>query len=120
MRIWDVSPGYLARQQLLGEHRELHGMFSIISGNKRGYARHPETLRWAGHLPALALRHRQLVAEMQLCGYRHRSPLPDMPGAVHWPHAIENGCRARSPSPHSSIPVTPAICSRCDRRSGMR
>lgn len=85
MRIWDIPPGYLARQQLLGEHRELHGLFNIIGGNKRGYARHPETLRWVGHLPALALRHELLVAEMALRGYRHRSPLPGVPGAVRWP-----------------------------------
>lgn len=34
MRIWDVDSGYLARQQLLGEHRELHGLanFWCISG----------------------------------------------------------------------------------------
>jgi len=88
MRIWDVPPGYLARQQLLGEHRELHGLFSILGGNKRGYARHPETLRWAGHLPALALRHELLAAEMRLRAYRHRSPLPAVPGAVHWPDSF--------------------------------
>jgi len=35
MRIWDIHPGYLNRQSLLGEHRELHGIFSIIT-NKKG------------------------------------------------------------------------------------
>ena len=34
MRIWDVNPGYLNRQSLLGEHRELHAIFSIIKNNK--------------------------------------------------------------------------------------
>ena len=46
MRIWDINPGYLNRQSLLGEHRELHGIVSIIRDNKKGYSRHPETLRW--------------------------------------------------------------------------
>ncbi|MGB0468223.1 MAG: pyrimidine dimer DNA glycosylase/endonuclease V [Pontibacterium sp.] len=35
MRIWDIDPGYLNRQSLLGKHRELHGMVSIIAHNKR-------------------------------------------------------------------------------------
>ena len=30
MRIWDVNPGYLNRQSLLGEHRELHGIYIIL------------------------------------------------------------------------------------------
>ncbi|MDX8387130.1 MAG: pyrimidine dimer DNA glycosylase/endonuclease V [Ghiorsea sp.] len=36
MRIWDIHPGYLARQQLLGEHRELHGLFNISHWERRG------------------------------------------------------------------------------------
>lgn len=84
MRIWDVDPGYLARQQLLGEHRELHGLANILIHNKRGYSRHPETLRWAGHLPALAMRHRQLACEMALRGYHDRSPL-EAAAEIVWP-----------------------------------
>jgi len=85
MRIWDVNPGYLARQQLLGEHRELHGLFNVITIGKKGYAKHPETLRWVGCISALSIRHRQLTAEMQLRGYNHHSPLPDIAGAAAWP-----------------------------------
>jgi len=84
MRVWDVHPGYLARQQLLGEHRELHGLASILIHNKRGYANHPETKRWVGYLPALAMRHRQLACEMALRGYQDRSPFP-IEGEVVWP-----------------------------------
>ncbi|MFC1542400.1 DUF1722 domain-containing protein [Pseudomonadota bacterium] len=84
MRVWDVHPGYLARQQLLGEHRELHGLASILIHNKRGYANHPETKRWVGYLPALAMRHRQLACEMALRGYQDRSPFP-VEGEVVWP-----------------------------------
>ncbi len=87
MRIWDVSAGYLARQQLLGEHRELHGLVNILSEGKRGYARHPETLRWVGHLPALIVRHRELVEEMALRGYQHHSPLAHATGELRWPEA---------------------------------
>lgn len=85
MRIWDISPGYLNRQSLLGEHRELHGIAVILAEGKKGYSRHPETLRWAGHGQALAVRHRQLACEMALRGYREQSPLPVLPGGEGWP-----------------------------------
>jgi hypothetical protein len=75
MRIWDISPGYLNRQSLLGEHRELHGIASILANGKKGYSRHPETLRWVGFEQALQMRHQQLACEMALRGYREQSPL---------------------------------------------
>ena len=75
MRIWDVDPARLCRQHLLGEHRELHGLWNILVQNKTGYSRHPETLRWAGKLAALYRRHEALVAELGQRGYTHASPL---------------------------------------------
>ena len=86
MRIWDIDPGYLNRQSLLGEHRELHGMVSVLVNGKKGYARHPETLRWAPHLDALYLRHHQLATEMRLHGYQDRTPLPVPDKKIDWPH----------------------------------
>jgi len=79
MRIWDVAPSRLCRQHLLGEHRELHGLWNILTlhGGVGGYARHPETLRWVGKTRALFDRHELLVAEMSRRGYRHRSPLDE-------------------------------------------
>jgi hypothetical protein len=85
VRIWDVSPGYLNRQSLLGEHRELHGLHSILLNGKKGYARHPETLRWVGCLTGLARRHGVLVAEMRLRGYSDRSPVYAEPSRITWP-----------------------------------
>jgi len=75
MRIWDLPPENLCRQHLLGEHRELHALWVILTEGKKGFARHPETQRWRGKLPALYLRHEALVAEMLRRGYRHRTPL---------------------------------------------
>lgn len=75
MRIWDVSPRKLCRNHLLGEHRELHAMWSVITNNKKGYSLHPETLRWKGKLKALYSRHEELVFEMIRRGYSHKSPL---------------------------------------------
>jgi len=75
MRIWDIKPDVLCRQHLLGEHRELHAIWSIIINNKKGYSRHPEILRWRGKLKALYLRHEKIVLEMKKRGYNHNSPL---------------------------------------------
>jgi hypothetical protein len=75
VRIWDVEPARLCRAHLLGEHRELHAVWAVVTEDKRGYARHPEVLRWRGKLAALYGRHDALVAEMGRRGYRHASPL---------------------------------------------
>lgn len=75
MRIWDLPPEVLCRNHLLGEHRELHAIWSILTNNKKGYSRHPEVIRWRGRLKALYLRHQILVKEMGNRGYRHNSPL---------------------------------------------
>lgn len=86
MRVWDVHPGYLDRQNLLGEHNEIHGLLTIILEGRRGYARHPETLRWKEHVPALRCRHDLVVAEMRLRGYQHRSPAGEYDAAsLNWP-----------------------------------
>jgi len=57
---------------LLGEHRELHAIWSSIINNKKGYSHHPETLRWKGRLMALYLRHEKLIKELRRRGYRHQ------------------------------------------------
>ena len=77
MRIWDIDPQKLCRKHLLGEHRELHGLWNILTkhGGKGGYARHPETLRWVGKERALYARHEALVKEFRRRGYNHHSPL---------------------------------------------
>lgn len=75
MRIWDLPPSYLCRKHLLGEHRELHALFTILTQNKKGYRAHPETKRWVGKEKALYLRHQELVSEMGKRGYVHKSEL---------------------------------------------
>ena len=76
MRIWDIELKKLCRNHLLAEHRELHAIWSVITKNKKGYAHHPETMRWRGKLAALYRRHRQQVKELENRGYCHKSPLP--------------------------------------------
>jgi len=75
MRIWDISPEKLCRQHLLGEHRELHAIWVVLTKGKKGYSRHPEVLRWKGKLKALYLRHAKLVREFSERGYKHHSVL---------------------------------------------
>ncbi len=75
MRIWDIPVERLCRNHLLGEHRELHAIWSIVLNGKKGYSMHPEVLRWHGRLGALWLRHEQQREEMLRRGYSHLSPL---------------------------------------------
>jgi hypothetical protein len=87
MRIWDINPGYLNRESLLGEHRELHGIVVILRDGKKGYSRHPETLRWVGLGWALAQRHRLLASEMALRRYRDRTAVTLRTRRGAWPAA---------------------------------
>jgi hypothetical protein len=77
MRIWDINPKYLCRKHLLAEHRELHGLWNILTKHKSkgGYSRHPETLRWVGKQNALYLRHQELIKEFSRRGFLHHTPL---------------------------------------------
>jgi hypothetical protein len=81
MRIWDIPTSKLCKNHLLGEHRELHAIWTVIIQNKKGYSKHPETIRWEGKLRSLYIRHQQQVEEMQNRGYNHKSPL-DKRGAT--------------------------------------
>lgn len=85
MRVWDIHPGFLNRQSLLGEHREIHAIHTVLTQGKKGYSRHPETLRWRDHLAALWFRHEEVVAEMRLRGFNHFSPLPAPQTEIIWP-----------------------------------
>lgn len=77
MRVWDIHPKHLCRKHLLAEHRELHGLWNILTKHKGkgGYSRHPETLRWVGKRKALYVRHKILVKEFLRRGYKHHTSL---------------------------------------------
>jgi hypothetical protein len=77
MRVWDVDPKLLCRKHLLGEHRELHGLWNILTKHNAvgGYSKHPETLRWIGKEKALFNRHELLIEEFSRRGYNHNTPL---------------------------------------------
>lgn len=90
MRIWDINPGYLNDKSLLGEHRELHGIVSILLNNKQGYSKHPETLRWQGRLFALQCRHSLLKSEMSLRDFDEKSPVIVPKVGTKWPDIFVN------------------------------
>lgn len=75
MRVWDIEPKFLCREHLLGEHREIHAVWNILTLNKLGYSHHPETKRWEGKLKALYNRHEKVKHEILSRGYSHKSKL---------------------------------------------
>jgi hypothetical protein len=75
MHVWDIDAELLCNSHLLGEHREIHAIWTILIENKKGYSHHPETLRWKGKLLALYNRHETIVAEMIKRGFSHKSAL---------------------------------------------
>ncbi len=77
MRVWDIHSKHLCGKHLLAEHRELHGLWNILTkhGAKGGYSKHPETLRWVGKANALYKRHKDLVREFDKRGYNHCTSL---------------------------------------------
>lgn len=79
MRVWDVPADELCDQHLLGEHAEIHAVWSVIVNDKQGYKHHPEVSRWRGNLPAIALRHDEVAACLSARGFRHASPLDSLP-----------------------------------------
>ncbi|MDQ3887824.1 MAG: pyrimidine dimer DNA glycosylase/endonuclease V [Thermoproteota archaeon] len=70
-----MEAGLLCNSHLLGEHREIHAIWMILTESKKGYSHHPETLRWKGKLLALYNRHETVVAEMFERGFNHKSAL---------------------------------------------
>ena len=75
MRVWNIEADVLCNSHLLGEHREIHAIWTILTENKKGYSHHPETLRWKGKLSALYNRHETIVAEMIKRSFSHKSAL---------------------------------------------
>ncbi|MCC6502584.1 MAG: pyrimidine dimer DNA glycosylase [Deltaproteobacteria bacterium] len=75
MRVWDIDQRLLCDRHLLGEHNEIHTIWSVITNNLKGYSNHPETKRWRGSLKALYLRHEATAKEMERRGFNHKSPL---------------------------------------------
>ncbi|MCI5132686.1 MAG: DUF1722 domain-containing protein, partial [Candidatus Electrothrix sp. EH2] len=66
------------------------GIVSIIVNGKKGYSKHPETLRWVGYGWALRMRHELLAAEMSLRGFNEKSPVRTESNKGIWPKEYIN------------------------------
>jgi hypothetical protein len=71
MRVWDVDPRKLCRQNPLGEHQDY-----------AGYRNHSESKRWIGNLTALSYGHDRLVDEVTRLGYGYFSSSPELEGIM--------------------------------------
>lgn len=49
MRVWDCDPRELCDKHLLAQHLEIHCILTILLGGGRGYANHPEVVRFREH-----------------------------------------------------------------------
>lgn len=78
MRMWMISPEFLCRQHLLGEHKEVHMLAGCL---RRGKTLGRFLTDRLVDPASLTARHDALVAEMLRRGYRHESPLGDVPDA---------------------------------------
>lgn len=73
MRVWDIPPQLLCKKHLIAQHHEIHCIWNIITQNKKGFAKHPEVMRWREHLGALLLQHYYTAQTMLTLGIKHNS-----------------------------------------------
>jgi len=76
MRMWLVSPKIMCKNHLLGEHLELHMLAGCLRNgrNIKGYLEKGLVDPYL-----LTNRHEELVQEMERRGYKHSSPLNELP-----------------------------------------
>ena len=72
MRMWNVNPKKMCRQHLLGEHLEMHMFAGCIKKKIHldGYIK-----KGLVETQNIKPRHDELVKEMKLRGYKHKSKL---------------------------------------------
>jgi hypothetical protein len=74
MRVWnEINPSRLCRNHLLAEHREILCIWSVITNNKKGYSKHPETVRYRNNLSSLLYRHNLILKESVSRGYNFKN-----------------------------------------------
>ncbi len=110
MRMWMVDPKIMCRKHLLGEHVELHMIVGHMKKRRsiKGFIRHNciEPL-------AIAQRHEELVKEMVIRGYDHKSVLDVPENLLEYLTAIEKRVRV---SVESSVEDLITRCADCRSR----
>ncbi len=76
MRMWMVNPRLMCRKHLLGEHVELH-MLAACMRREMSLKGFFDNRLIETH--SVIRRHEQLVREMKRRGFRHASPLENVP-----------------------------------------
>lgn len=75
MRMWNIYPGFMCRQHLLGEHREIHTIIGMMQkGRKISGTKY--ITNGLIEIHSLDARHQELIREMLSRGYHHNSPFP--------------------------------------------
>jgi len=117
MRLWTVHPGYLDAKGLTAAWREGLLAQKVLAGKTRGYARHPQLLRFRSQpqpLRAVAAFLTGIAEEAQRRGYRfdqtkiltHRAtaPIEETTGQLlyEWKH-LRKKLRERAPQIYSRL-----------------
>ena len=76
MRMWMVNPRLMCRKHLLGEHVELH---MLVASMRNGISLQGFFDNKLIETHNVQRRHEQLVREMRRRGFRHASPLVNIP-----------------------------------------
>jgi uncharacterized protein (TIGR02328 family) len=76
MRIWHPKLiKYIDNKRLLGQHHEIHGLYTIATKNRKAYRNHP-LVKWAINFPKWLYSYHNVVAnEMIRRNFNHKSPL---------------------------------------------
>lgn len=76
MRVWNIPYKYLARQHLLGQHREIHQGLDCLYYKTR-FKYHPALVPFRGRELALLVAHELCANEFKERGYTDRTPIAD-------------------------------------------
>lgn len=108
MRMWGVSPKFMCREHLMGEHLEIHMFLGTI---RKKISIHGYVKNNLVEPRSLILRHEELVREIKRRGYTHKSPVED-PDLSYLPEDIAN---AKLDKPRAAIELF-RRCTKCLER----
>lgn len=86
MKVWDCFPAYLNQNQLIAEHRELHGLQQNVERDVPiTDSMDPHIANWLRAPQAIAWRHALVAEEMRLHQVDHKSPIDSFRTPITWP-----------------------------------
>lgn len=108
MRMWMISPDLLCDKHLLGEHLESHMVAGSLNKrrNLEGFLRN--RIIEPGSVKS---RHDALADEMEKRGFRHKSPMKNVPDLSY----LETGAET-TVDPERSLTDLASRCKKCSER----